>query len=256
MPIGGRMDDLPDTLNRLALRLDALERRVYVLEHPSIVPNAIPALESVPSQSVQARESPSPPPAGGVLSAIGMAMLGIAGAYLLRAVAESTSFPKSWIAAIAISYATLWLVWSTRGSAAAWFTRITYACTSALILAPLLWELTLRFKLWPPTATAGVLGAYVCIASGLAWKRNLTAVFWVVNFAAALVALALSTATRDLAPFIAVLLLMVLLGEYAAFRNRAPGIRPLVAATADLAVLMLLFIYSDPQSEHMDYPFP
>jgi hypothetical protein len=120
----------------------------------------------------------------------------------------------------------------------------------------MLWELTLSFKIWPPAAAAGVLGAYICIASALAWKRNLTAVFWLANVATALVALALSIATHELAPFIAVLLLMVFLGEYAAFRNHAPGVRPLVAASADLAILMLLFIYSSPQSEHVDYPFP
>ena len=249
------MEDVSDALNRLALRLDTLERRVEALEHPSVFPLEIPALPSIPSQEMQAGETLPVAPAGGVMSAIGKAMLGIAGAYLLRAVAESTSLPKSGIAAIAILYAILWLVWATRAQAGAWVASFIYACTSSLILAPMLWELTLRFKVWPAAATACVLGAFVCVATALAWRRNLKVVLWVANVAAALTALALSYGTHEMMPFIALLLSMALLGEYAAVRNHGLGIRPLVAAAADMAILVLLFTYSSPQSEHLDYPF-
>ena len=186
---------------------------------------------------------------------LGKAMLGIAGAYLLRAVEESTSLPKLGVAAIAIAYAMLWLVWATRAPAGAWFASMTYACTSALILAPMLWELTLRFKVLPAAVTAGVLGAFVCAASALAWKRNLASVFWVANVTAAVVALALSIATHEVTPFIAALLLMVLLCEYAAGRNHGLGVRLLAAAAADVAIWALIFIYSSPESTRGDYPY-
>ena len=94
-------------------------------------------------------------------------MLGMAGAYLLRAVAEASLLPRPAVAALAIAYAILWLVWATRVPAGAWFASITYACTSALILAPMLWELTLRFKVLPVAMTAGVLGVFVIAATAL-----------------------------------------------------------------------------------------
>jgi hypothetical protein len=181
-------------------------------------------------------------------------MLGIAGAYLLRAVTESTSLPKPAIAALAIAYAMLWLAGAARMPAGAWFATIAYACTSALILAPMLWELTLSFKVLTVIESAGVLGAYVCLAYALAWKRNLTSIFWVAIVTAAAVAFALSLATREMTPFTAALLLMALLCEYAELRNHGLSVRPLVAIIADVAIGSLLYIYSSPQSERGDYP--
>ena len=248
------MGDLPDDITRLAARLQALERRVEVLEHPSQPSIAVAALEPMPSRAAQDGEALPSALAGGAFPVVGKALLGIAGAYLLRAVAESTSLPKLGVAAVAIAYAVFWLVWATRAPAGAWFASAIYACTSALILAPMLWELTLRFNVLPAAATAGVLGAYVFAASALAWKRNLAPVAWVANAAAAPLALALSIATHTLVPFIAALLAMVLIGEYAAARDRGLGVRLLVAASADVAVWALIFIYSSPQTTRAEYP--
>jgi hypothetical protein len=169
-------------------------------------------------------------------------------------VAESSSLPKLAIAAVAIAYAILWLVWAVRIPVEAWVAGVIYACTSALILAPMLWELTLSFKVLPAPATAAILGAFVVIASALAWKRDLAPVFWVANVTAAVTALGLSIATHELLPFIAALLLMALISEYAAARNHERSIRPMVAAAADLAIWALIFIYASPQSARADYP--
>jgi hypothetical protein len=247
------MTDLPGTLEQLSARLETLEQRVYVLEHPTEASPASVAMEAATPSAPDAGEGLSSAQAG-VFSVLGKAMLGIAGAYVLRAVAESTSLPRLAIAAIAIAYAMMWLVWAARVKAGEWLASTIYACTSALILAPLLWELTLRFKVLPASATAGILGAFVIAASALAWKRDLAPVFWVANLTAAAAALALSIATHQLAPFIAALLLMVLICEYAAERNHELSIRLLVAAAADLAIWALIFIYSGPQSARVDYP--
>ncbi len=246
------MDDLPESLNRLATRVEALEQRIAALEHPSQMSSPATVLDPVAKQAVEPR---SVAQAGGVFSVLGTAMLGIAGAYLLRAVAESTSLPKLGVAAIAILYAMFWLVWATRAPAGAWLASTTYACTSALILAPMLWELTLRFNVLPAEVTAGVLAAFVCAASALAWKRNLISVVWVANVAAAVVAVALSIATHKLTPFIATLLLMVALIEYASIRKHGLSVRSLVAFAADVSIWALIFIYSSPQDTRTDYPF-
>src|SRR5579863_1214617 len=170
------MNVLPDSLERLVTRLDALERRVSVLEHPSEAYESQPADAPMPSSEAQPVAAPAYSLAGGAFPILGKAMLGIAGAYLLRAVAESNTFPRLAVAAIAIAYAMLWLIWASRAPVAAWFAGTTYACTSALILAPMLWELTLSFNVFPAAVTASVLGAYVCVATVLAWRRKLTSV--------------------------------------------------------------------------------
>lgn len=248
------MNDLPDLINRLASRVETLERRVYVLEHPSQLPSLPHSPELSPAPVVQISEPLPSTQAGSMFSVVGKALLGIAGAYLLRAVAESSSFPKPAVAAIAIAYAIMWLVWAARVKAEEWLASITYACTSALILAPMLWELTLRFNVLPASVTALVLCGFVMVASALAWKRNLASVFWVANITAAFAALALAVASHQLAAFVASLLFMAIVCELEAVCDHAMGARSLVAAAADLGVLALIFIYSSPQSTRVDYP--
>jgi hypothetical protein len=247
------MDVLPDTLERLADRVETLERRVIALEALERTPSAAMREPSAPP-ATEAGEGFSLAQAGGAFSVLGKSMLGIAGAYLLRAVAESSSLPRLAIAAVAIVYALLWLVAAARVHEEEWFASTIYAGTSALILAPMLWELTLRFKVLPAPGTASILGIFVIAATALAWKKDQTPVFWVANGTATAAALALAVATHELIPFVAALLLLAILSEYAAIRNHQRSVRSLAALAADAAIWALIFIYASPQSARMDYP--
>jgi hypothetical protein len=246
------MDELPEVLTRINTRLEALESRVALLEHSFDAP-ALPAPSPLELPSASSIASSSFARSGATFAVIGRAMLGMAGAYLLRAVAESGSFPKLATVALAIAYAVGWLIWAVRVPIGEWFASTIYAGTSALILAPMLWELTLRFKVLSPSASATVLAAFVCTAYGLAWKRNLTSVVWVADLAIAVAAIALLIASHDMQPFLAVLLLMALLTEAAACRNRWLSVRPIVATSADIAAWILLYIYSSPDRSLADY---
>jgi hypothetical protein len=246
------MNVLPEALEVLTSRLDALEKRVHDLEH-SAEACAPPEMQLATVASDVAGESAFEQ-ANGVIPVLGGAMLGIAGAYVLRAFAESSFVPRQAIAAVAIAYAAAWLVWAARTGGTASFARAIYAGTSTLILAPMLWELTLRFNVLSPALAAGVLSGFVIAATVLAWKRDLTPVFWLAYGAAALTAVALSIATHAFLPFLFSLLLMVLLSEFAALRGHGQSIRLLVAAVADVAVWALIFIYSGPLNARADYP--
>ena len=247
------MGDLSGTLEQIAARVDALEQRVHALEHPAEEPAPLAvALTTLalPAQSAEEIAAQT----GGAFPVLGKAMLGIAGAYLLRAVAESGAIPMLAIAAIAIVYAGLWLVWAARVPAGAWFAAsTTYSCTSALILAPMLWELTVSFKVLSAAATASILCAFAAASSALAWKRNLASLSWVGNATAAAVAMALIATSRNLAPFAVALLLMALMAEFAEVRGHSSGGRIVVAAGADAGLLAMIFIYSSPRSARMDY---
>jgi hypothetical protein len=246
-----KMDELPEVLTRLNTRLNDLENRVALLEHPS---EALAALPASASPEIPAIASPSFSQAGAIFPVLGRAMLGMAGAYALRAVAESGSFPKLAAVALAIAYAAAWLVGAARVPARLRFAGATYAGTSALILAPMLWEMSLRFRFLSPAAAAGVLAAFVFTAYVLAWKNQLTPIVWAAWLTGAVTAIALSIATRQMVPFIAVLLLMALLGEIAADRNRWISLRPVAAIAADLATAALICIYASPQTSRPDYP--
>ncbi len=248
------MSDLPEVLAGLSSRVDALEQRVQQLEHRAEA-SAAPAQQATltPTAAVAMEATPSEE-ASGVFPVLGKALLGIAGAYVLRALAESTSLPRLAIAAVAIAYALGWLMAASRAGAAKQFAAAAYTGTSALILAPMLWELTLRFNVLSPMAAAGIVAVFVAAATALAWKQERPAVFMVAYGAAALTALAMSVVTHDMAPFTILLLVMVLVCEVASTRNRARTIRPVVAGLADLGIWALIFVYNSPQSTRTEYP--
>lgn len=245
------MKDLPGEVEQLMTRVAALEHRVTALEHQPAAP-ALPA--TTEPAIVQAISQSSALEVGSAFSVLGRAMLGIAGAYLLRAAAQSNLLSSSIAAAIAIPYAIVWLAWAARTRAGAWFAATAYAGTSAFILAPMLWELIFRFQVLSPAAAAAILAAYIVIASALAWKRNLAPVFWVANVAAVLIALALSFTSRSSTPFIATLLLMLALCEFAEACGREPGARALTSLAADVAIWVMIYVYISPPSTRPDYP--
>ena len=127
------MNVLPEALEKLTSRVDALEKRVHDLEHPSeAFASSATQVSNLPPAPEITEESPIEQ-VGSVFPVLGGAMLGIAGAYVLRALAESGLVPPTADAAVAIVYAVAWLVWSVKARATTPFARAIYAGTSALI---------------------------------------------------------------------------------------------------------------------------
>ena len=117
----------------------------------------------------------------------------------------------------------------------------------------MLWELTLRFSVFPTAMAASVLGLFVLAAFVLAWKRHFAAVIWVTTAVCSTAALVMAVATHDLVPFIVAILVMAMASEYAAASNRRSAIRLWVAASADIAVCALIYIASRPADSRLDY---
>ncbi|HEV2273082.1 MAG TPA: hypothetical protein VGR96_02885, partial [Acidobacteriaceae bacterium] len=158
---------------------------------------------------------------------------------------------------MAIAYAFVWLLPATRSRSESWFVSIAWAVTSAVILVPMLWELTLRFGLLPDLLSAGILALFVVAASAFGWKHNFQAVSWIVDSTASLAALVLAIATRNPVPFIGALLIMLIAGEVAAARGRGAQVRFFVAAAADLALFAAIWIYASPAASRVEYrPVP
>jgi len=241
------VDGVASDVERLNERVQELERRVAVLEgepgrsHPG-----------APELSTFAPQKPRPPAiwlgsspaemAGGAVPVLGKAVLGIAGAYLLRAIAESGVIAKLPILVAAIVYAGLWMVYAVRTHAANSFASVTYGVTSALILSPLLWESTVRFQVLTPAFTAAVLVAFVVLALALSWRHNLQLIPWVATLATVITALALIIATRELVPLTAALLAVALATEIAACLEHRLSLRAVPALASDFAVWLLVYV--------------
>jgi len=226
--------------DRLISRLDDLESRVAALEHRAETPRDPPiaAAAAIPEHPLAQLSSSS-----GVLPALGRVFLGIAGAYVLRALAESGSLPHWAVAALGLVYVFLWLLQSARSSARNRMVGAAYALTAAVIFSPMLWELTLRFRLLSANSAAGVLALFVFAASALGWKRKLAALAATPAVFAVVLATLLFVATRTPLPFIFALITVAAMTEIAAHAGRWPGLRVVSAIFVDLALVAATMIY-------------
>jgi hypothetical protein len=250
------MNDLPDEIERLRNRLEALEQRVDALEHPPAAdwPHPLAEVESALAAASAAVEPPAQP--GNLFPVLGKALLGIAGAYVLRAVEETSALPRLTVAAAGIVYAFLWLVWAARVRGGPRFTSSIYAGTSALILAPMLWELTLRFNVLPAAAAAVVVCGFALAAFALAafTPRDLTPLLRVACVAAAALALALAIASHVFLPFVAALLLLAAVCEFVPGCDRVPEVGALIALAADAVIWIMIYVYFAGETAHEGYP--
>jgi hypothetical protein len=255
-------------VEQLSNRVRELEQRVYALEgrpkpesgnsslgleveaepasSPLVVVANLPIARAKPPATW--RGFPPAEKPGGAVAVFGKAVLGIAGAYLLRAIAESGTMPKLPVLLAAIVYSCLWMVWAVRSHTAGKVASITYGVTSALILSPLLWESTIRFHVLSPAFGGAVLVAFVALALGLSWRDQLQAIPWIATFAAVSTAFALLIETRELVPLTAALLAIALAVEIAACCGRDFMVRPVSAIAADLSVAVLVFLLTPPES--------
>ncbi|MGA9587437.1 MAG: hypothetical protein WBQ95_19055 [Terracidiphilus sp.] len=247
------MDESPGSFELLSSRVDALELRVHHLEHPEEATAPAAKLIAIPANTAADEEAASLQTEN-IFLLLGRAMLGIAGAYVLRAIAEAGVMPNIVVAALAVAYACAWLLWAVRGSKAAGLAPLVYAGTSAVILVPMLWEETLHFHAFAPYVTAAILATFTGAASAFIWRRESSQVLWLTYGAASATAAALSVAAHAMLPFVIVLLLIVLLIESARIRGHARPMWPLVALVADALIWGMIFIYSGPESARADFP--
>lgn len=235
------LDEFVSVVDRLISRLDELESRVAALEHRATTPRDAPiaaAITPTPEHPLAQLSNSSR-----LLPAFGRVFLGIAGAYVLRAMAESGALPHWAIAALGLVYVFLWLLQSARSSTQNRMVGAAYAITAAVIFSPMLWELTLRFRLLSANSAAAVLALFVLIASALGWRRRLAAVAAVPAISAIVLATVLFVATRTPLPFILTLTAIAAMTEIAAHAGRWPGLRILPAIFVDLALVAAITVY-------------
>ena len=232
------MNRSPGELELLSERVDDLERRVLALEHPA----EIKAAQVDEHEQEVLIASGSGLETFSIFPIIGRSMLGVAGAYLLRAVAESGVLPRLPVSVFAVAYAFAWLVWSSRISSS--LPRVMYAGTAALILTPMLWESTLTFHVFTPVVTAGVLAAFLTLATVLDLRNGKARGMWIAQGIAVLTGAALGFRTHEVLPFVTAILLALCVTEFARSREYQEPVWPLIVVAADISVWGLIFIYS------------
>ncbi len=234
-----------ETLEEVLLRVEALERRVAALEGHDQKPAVEPVIAEVPR-----------PPAfslsGGTFATVAKALLAFAGAYLLRGVAESGSFPQSLGILAGLLYAVFWLFWSTRQHALDKFASTLYGCTATAIFCGIIWENSVEAQHLTPAASALLIALFSCIGLMLAWRMPSIAA--TVMAAGSALPLVLLIATHHLVPFTAALLVIAAANEFAACRGALLSYRWIGALAADLAVFLIAWAITRPQGLPEGYP--
>ena len=250
--------DLSSHLEQLSARLEELERRVSSLEHSRPAP--APEWESPASSAIlhpRLTEAAAARPQASGFSIAGQAVLGIAGAFLLRTIADAGFLPSRVVVAISILYACAWLARAARMGKAARLANHVYSLTAAVILSSMLWEVTTRFRMLEPAVVAAVLAAFALLALVLAWRSDVAAVLWVGMLTGILTGLVLMSATRVLLPFVWAIVAIAVCSEIAAGRGRWQGVRPVGAVAADVAALIVLVILGNAAEIPSEYqPVP
>ena len=237
-------DETASVLAELAKRIDDLAQRVLALEHAS------PGTPAASTPSAQESDSFQPPavslPAG-TISILGRAVLGIALAYLFRAASESAILPRPLLVISAILYSSIWLILSVRLRPSDGFARAVYALTAVLILSPLLWEATVRFRILSPIAAAGALTAFTVFGLVLSLRFDLRAAPFILVLAAVPTAVALVIGAGAVTPFVFSLLVIALVVELGACRGNWPYLRPVIAAAADFIIWLMTYLLARPE---------
>jgi len=249
---GPPLQEAVQQLEELIRAVDDLRRRVAVLEQRSVV--ASPSAElSLPLAKPVMLPEVSP----GLLAPIGRMLLGIAGAYLLRAIVEAGILPELTGTILGLLYAGAWLVASIRTATSNRVSLALEGLTASAIAAPLLWEATTRFHALSPSGAAAALMFFIVLGQIVAWRHDHAAIAAITALTGAVTAVALIAATLDPVPFVIALLAAAVVVEYGAIRDHALAWRWIVALAADFCAFLLLYLTTRPQGLPSGYaPVP
>jgi hypothetical protein len=227
-------------------QMRAFERRIARIEErlelPQAVPPPVPIQPAAPEVSRMALAE-----GASAIPVLGRALLGLAGAYVLRAITESRALPQQAGVLAGILYAVLWLLWAARTPTGRRVEAALYSLTSALVLGPLLWEATIRFHAISTWAAAAVLFLFTVFGLVISWRKNLLLVATIATLTGVLTAAALLIGSDDVMPFTFLLLAIAGAVEVSACLDHWLSERWLTAAAADLVVLLATYLVTNPR---------
>ena len=233
-------------LQEVLEQLRDLQRRVSALEQRIPAPQTAgePLLPATPEPGPVIAAKPSTIGSAAAAAVIGRGLLGIAGAYFLRALTELGTLPLKTGIFAGVAYAFLWLILAARSPAEQRLITTLHSLTAVLVLEPLLWEAVVRFRTVENWTAALILSLFSVFGLAVSWRKNLSVIAWISTLAGAGTALVLLFATRDLVPFTFALLIMAAAVEFSAcFEHWLPE-RWVMALAADGAMLLTGYMVS------------
>lgn len=226
---------LEDDVRELAQRVGRIERSLGIGE-PS------PPPVEVDAGKTQAAAADDRMPTGNLVYLLGRALLGLAAAYLLRALTEAGTLPHPVGVAAGILYAIGWLMLAARSPASERAETALHSLTAVLVLSPLLWEATIRFQAISTWTAGAILAFFTIFGLVISWRKDLLILATIATLAGLGTAGALLMATRDVVPFTLVFLAIAAAVEASACLDHWLSERWLAASAANLSVLLATWL--------------
>jgi hypothetical protein len=172
-------DGVDPRLDDLSARIGAIEERLRALELRSPAAPLEREAETAPPLPVAAATA-EPTDRQSDIALFGRSLIGIGGAYLLRALAESHLLPQVGGVALGIVYAALWgyLAWRQAGRGEPHAPTFS-AGVAAVVIYPLAWEATARFGMLSRGMALGVILAASAGLLLIAYERRLASPAWI-----------------------------------------------------------------------------
>jgi len=234
-----RVDQLTSRLGRIESRLDRIEQAlpgfesskpiVHQVEQKEVTPLA-PAVE----RSTIWREA---------TPLIGRTLVVLAGAFALRALTETEILPQIAGVFLGLLYGLVWVALAFRTATRGHSTSAEFhGLAAALIAFPLLGEVTIKFGLFSPELTAGLL--VVVTAAGLlvAGYQRLRGMAWVFVLGAAATSVMLAVSTKSLVLYTCCLLLLGVGALWLGLLRNWRGIAWFTAVLVEAMVLVTTLI--------------
>ena len=235
---------LEDDVRELAERVNRIEQALGMAALKPVSLAAAPAAAESESRVGGSANAPY---------LLGRSLLGLAGAYLLRALTEGGTLPHAVGVAAGIVYAIVWLALAARAPAAERLETAVDSLTGVLILCPLLWEATLRFQAVSTWAAGGILLFFTLFGLAISWRKELLIPATIATVAGVGTAGALLMATHDVAPFTLVFLAIAAAVEVSACLDHWLSERWLASSAADLSVLLATWLVTNERGVPPNY---
>ena len=170
---------MADRLEALEARVRTLEERLAKLERRARAAAPEPVIETAREET----RAPQSTASEVDIALAGKALIGMGGAYFLRAITENQIVPKAAGIALGLAYAALWIYIAWRSAEKSRRHATVFAMiVSALVAYPLIWEATARFNGFNAiTATLAAIVVSVALL-WIAFKYGVNAGVWIASF--------------------------------------------------------------------------
>lgn len=233
------LDSLVAEVGSLTERVDELQSRLRKLEESNRRLEAELGLQPASEPKVSVRPATVAGESSGFVAPLGIAFLGLAAAFMLRALSEMHTLPQALGVVLAVAYSLGWLVYAARSGPRDGFAAAIRATTAFMIIGPVVWEAQTRFHSLSPWAAATVLVLFTCAGVVVSWQQNRSIIAWIAVLTGLATPAALLWATRDLLPFSSAIFIVTLVVEGSAVVGHRLHERWAAAGFANILVLLL-----------------